>query len=399
MNIRSVTIGVNPESFLNSHFMEELLEFKNFFTNEAKAKKINIKTFRFTLSPINLNKNFSDAYVRSTLNAFDEINTKLQFRWYCVPFIFGVNDQNDLLSLKVAFNTLKFFNSSFVNLILDYDLLANKKLINNFSKFILKVSSISSNGFDNFRVGISTNIKSNVPFFPFSYHDGNLPSFSIALESLEFILNKQTDLKNLSQDDLEKVLTSSLSDEIESLNSFFLEIEKKTSIGFKGIDASFAPYPDDINSVAKLVEIIGGDSFGANGTLYITSFLTGLLKKIISNKKIKSIGFNGVMYSLLEDHILALRNNQKIYTLDSLLLYSTLCGCGLDMVPVPGNILPEEISSLILDTASIAYKLNKPLGVRILPIPNKQENEMTDFNHDFIIDTRLMNIRNMSLGL
>ena len=63
----------------------------------------------------------------------------------------------------------------------------------------------------------------------------------------------------------------------------------------------------------------------------------------------------------------ALAVKNKKLSIDSLLLYSTVCGCGIDMVPVPGNIFLEEISSLIIDmllTLSIALK--KPLGARIL---------------------------------
>ena len=69
------------------------------------------------------------------------------------------------------------------------------------------------------------------------------------------------------------------------------------------------------------------------------------------------MGFNGVMYSVLEDDYLALAVKNKKLSIDSLLLYSTVCGCGIDMVPVPGNIFLEEISSLIIDTAALSIAL------------------------------------------
>ena len=100
------------------------------------------------------------------------------------------------------------------------------------------------------------------------------------------------------------------------------------------------------------------------------------------------------MYSLLEDDYLALRAKQKNFTIDSLMLYSSLCGCGLDMVPVAGDTLSEEITGMILDISGMAITLDKPLGVRILPIPGKARNEITNFNYDFLVDTRLLETKN-----
>ena len=82
---------------------------------------------------------------------------------------------------------------------------------------------------------------------------------------------------------------------------------------------------------------------------------------------------------------------------ESLMLYSSVCGCGIDMLPLPGDIFVETISCLICDVISLSQKLNKPLGVRILPIPGKFSNEKTSFNHDFLSDMKILNIRNSIL--
>ena len=61
-------------------------------------------------------------------------------------------------------------------------------------------------------------------------------------------------------------------------------------------------------------------------------------------------------------------------------------------------LLPEEIESIILDIASISSRLNKQLGVRLLPIPNKVENEfLTEFDMDFISNTRILDIKTLHL--
>jgi uncharacterized protein (UPF0210 family) len=161
---------------------------------------------------------------------------------------------------------------------------------------------------------------------------------------------------------------------------------------YYGIDTSIAPLPRKGNSVAQLIEILGVNGFGSNGTLYITSFLTDLLKLFIEKSNIISNGFNGIMFSCLEDPGMSQINNAGRFTVDSLLAYSAVCGCGIDMVPIPGDTFEEEISSIILDVAGLSCAWDKPLGIRLLPIPMKKENEFTDFNHDFLYNTRVFGL-------
>ena len=69
------------------------------------------------------------------------------------------------------------------------------------------------------------------------------------------------------------------------------------------------------------------------------------------------------------------------------------------MVPLPGNLMREELAALMLDTASISSVLKKPLGVRVLPIPGGDVNELTNFNHDFLVNTRILPLHGQSLPL
>jgi hypothetical protein len=178
------------------------------------------------------------------------------------------------------------------------------------------------------------------------------------------------------------------------INALGLGIEKNTGLKYLGLDASLAPYPNGESSVALLVEMLGNEDFGSNGSLFFTAYLTDIVKESVLQSGARSVGFNGVMYSVLEDDYLALRNKQKNLTLDGLLMYSAVCGCGIDMVPVAGDILEEEIASIILDVAGLSVALKKPLGVRLLPINGGLNNEVTKFNHDFLVDTRIFEIKN-----
>ncbi|NEU36139.1 DUF711 family protein, partial [bacterium LRH843] len=80
--------------------------------------------------------------------------------------------------------------------------------------------------------------------------------------------------------------------------------------------------PDQERSVAALIEMIGPSHCGQFGTLLATSLLTDIVKSSIERAKVRHTGFNGVMFSLLEDHQLALANNQRHLSLEKLINYA-----------------------------------------------------------------------------
>jgi uncharacterized protein (UPF0210 family) len=78
--------------------------------------------------------------------------------------------------------------------------------------------------------------------------------------------------------------------------------------------------------------------------------------KSLANNGIKLIGYNGVMLPVMEDLILADRAAQDFptFSLRDLLVFSSVCGVGLDTVPVPGEITfisPSPNPSIKTNTA------------------------------------------------
>ena len=247
-----------------------------------------------------------------------------------------------------------------------------------------KISKISSNGYDSFRFGISCNPVVNTPFFPYSF--GNLDhGFSIALESvnpiLESVKSYKSGKKVINNSDLLDAVKKDLIKQFRVLDTILHKTNFKQS--FTGFDASLAPFPDENISVLDVLQELGMEEFGSYGTVYLTESLTRMLKSALLESNVISAGFNGVMYSLLEDKGLCRDNNTDRFDINSLMLYSTVCGCGLDMIPIPGEFIQEEVVSLILDVSSLAVKHDKPLGIRLLPIPFKWYGDKTEFNMDF----------------
>ncbi|MDP3185072.1 MAG: DUF711 family protein, partial [Anaerolineales bacterium] len=92
----------------------------------------------------------------------------------------------------------------------------------------------------------------------------------------------------------------------------------------------------------------------------------------------------------LEDAILSQRAAEGLLTIKDLLLYSAVCGSGLDTVPLPGDTAPEQIAALLLDLSALAVRLDKPLTARLMPIPGKKAGDPTGFDFAFFANSRVM---------
>lgn len=352
----------------------------------AKSK-LNPRTCRINLP---LTRVVTEKTIKTKIKNINELCKMLGIRWFNIPFNL-INADSSVSNL--IFYLLKTHPKSFINLIVAMDNILSHDAMMQASTIIKEVSK-TQNGINNFRVGVSCNPCINTPFFPFTYSSEEL-GFSIGLELPSVIKAIIQNNKNSDITEMRDKIISTLVPEIKELEKTCYEIENITNSVYHGIDLSIAPFPNKDGSVGNILELLGLDAFGSNGTLFFTSFFTDILKTIAKEASIKSVGFNGVMYSLMEDTNLCKCQNRHIFSIDSLISYSSVCGCGLDMVPIPGNTYKEEIASLILDIAGMSTVLSKPLGVRVLPIPNKLGGEITEFDLDFLCNTRIKDVKNV----
>ena len=52
----------------------------------------------------------------------------------------------------------------------------------------------------------------------------------------------------------------------------------------------------------------------------------------------------------------------------------------MDTAPLAGDTTEKVIARIVGDVATLAFKWNKPLAVRLLPAPGKKAGEMTEFS-------------------
>jgi hypothetical protein len=139
---------------------------------------------------------------------------------------------------------------------------------------------------------------------------------------------------------------------------------------------------------------MGVAAIGSAGSLTAAAILAGALDSGTWQKA----GFNGLMMPILEDSTLAQRSSQGILSVYDVLQYSSICGTGLDTVPLPGDIQEEKIRAILLDIAALALRLNKPLTARLMPIPHKIAGDVVDFDFSYFAKGKVLDFPYEGVG-
>ena len=99
------------------------------------------------------------------------------------------------------------------------------------------------------------------------------------------------------------------------------------------------------------------------------------------------------MLPVIEDTVLALRAAEQLYTVQELLLYSSVSGTGLDVVPIPGDTPKAMIERMLTDVAALSLKYTfKALSARLFPIPNKKAGDKITFENPYLTGTIVMKV-------
>jgi uncharacterized protein len=256
------------------------------------------------------------------------------------------------------------------------------------SEIIRKNAMIEPQGFTNLRFATLCNIKPYTPFYPASYHHQSPPSFGIGLENSDLVYQafKNAESFENAQDQLRKTLLENYLP-IETIAE---ELSSKYDIIYDGIDTSISTSVHEQESIAYAYEnLMKGYRFGNPATLTISKIITDTIHDL----PIKKTGYCGLMLPVLEDHGLSVRNKERMFSITDLLLYSSVCGTGLDTIPLPGDCTKQEIQHILLDVATLSIKLQKPLSARLMPIPGKQVGDMTEFSFPYFKNSTVMNPR------
>ncbi|WP_417222924.1 DUF711 family protein [Amphritea sp.] len=274
-----------------------------------------------------------------------------------------------------------------VNVGLDKNGMLDNEKITKSAEAVKTISEITPRGEGNFNFTVNFNCDPLIPYFPASYHQTELGNrFVIGLETPDLLVNvlsetnKNTHFTNHNEqyNHYYTVMSEALQYHVSAINSIIDLADLGNHFKFSGFDSSAAP-SKDCESMTTVYEKMGVEYFGASGTVEASSLLTKVFKSL---QGVDLVGFSGLMLALTEDTGLAAGTLKSNYDIRSLLTYSAVCGIGLDTVPIPGDTSIEKISALMRDTGTMAFRLDKPLTVRLFPVPKLNAGDLTVFESD-----------------
>jgi hypothetical protein len=257
---------------------------------------------------------------------------------------------------------------------------------------VLSASTLHPDGFANLRFAALANVPPGSPFFPSAYHRGGTPALALATEAAELAVDALRDVSSPSV--ARRRLISMIEAHASALTRLVQPIAAEHEVRFLGLDFSLAPFPEHERSLGTALESFGTDAVGSPGSLAAAAFLADALDQATFKRTV----FCGLFFPVLEDEILAARAASGELTITDLLLLSTVCGSGLDTVPIPGDSSPETLTTLLIDLGALALRLNKPLTARLMPIPGKSAGDEVRFDFPYFAASRVMSLPASPVG-
>lgn len=261
------------------------------------------------------------------------------------------------------------------------------------ARVICDLARQTKEGIGNLFFAVTANCPPDSPFFPAAYHASDDWGISIGLQSaalvrdtLELVVQEHGPGLLALQGGIATAYLIAVLEQVGRPIAELCERWREKDLLYLGLDLSPAPQQEE--SIAAAIEQVGLGYVGEPGTVAVASAITAALK----GTSLRTCGYCGLMLPVLSDAVLSKRVAEGRLSLDSLLLYSAVCGSGLDSVPIPGNTPPERIAAILLDLGTLATRLHKPLSAKLLPIPGKQAGEMTGFPSEYFTNTLIMQV-------
>ena len=380
MRIRSITYFCNPRWPLDEKVIQTAGEFLSKAKSSYEAAGYEVQTMRLATVPFP--KLLGEKRVVELSRMAEELEKLIEQAGLAYASLGPALPENprsyEVIPDAIAATKNIFFSGVMADKKRGLDLAAIRAC----ADVIVKSGPLDPNGFANLRFAALANVKAGSPFFPAAYHKGNKPAFAIATEAAGLAVKAFSKAGSVNEG------RQALVDKIEKHGKAIAKIAKSelSDVRFGGIDFSLAPFPSEALSLGTAFEKLGIPKVGLHGSLAAAAILT----ESIDRADFPRTGFSGLMMPVLEDATLALRAAEGTLTVKDLLLYSAVCGTGLDTVPLPGDTSAGQITALLLDLGALALRLDKPLTARLMPVPGKKAGEPTSFDFGFFANSKVM---------
>ena len=390
MKIRSITYFCNPGWPLE----EKKLQAAGAFLAEAKADfdeaGYEVQTLRLAMPPFALVLGEDKVSETPRLAAeLSKLLPEIGIQYACLgPALPAIPDSYRILPNALSVSKNIFFSGIMADIRHGISLPAVKAC----AEVITKTARLDSNGFTNLNFAALANVAPGSPFFPAAYHEGKEPAFALAMECADAAVRAFENTETIEGG--RSALIATLESNAQLLAKIADILKFKYLVRFGGIDYSLAPFPEEARSLGTAFERMGVPKVGLHGSLAAAAILT----EAIDRARFPRAGFSGLMMPVLEDSTLAYRAAEGRLTIKDLLLYSAVCGTGLDTIPLPGDSTSDQIAALLLDVSALALRLDKPLTARLMPVPGKLAGDVTNFNFGYFANSRVMALKAETLG-
>lgn len=377
--VRAITAFIDIDTQSYASQIEDTVRFLNQARDTYRTAGFEVEGIRIATQPFPRYTNgLSRDAALALLHQLDDLAARLHYAPSIGPAM--VNDDDATTPVDLLAEALGHVRLN-ASLVIAAEDGIHWNAVRQAARLIKAVSMHSPRGQGNFNFAAIAMLKPYTPFFPGAYHLGGGRTFAVGLEGANVVAqvfagdrNPRTAVKSLSA-----VLARHLVD----AETVAAKIAAASGWTYAGIDPTPAPLGDV--SIGRAIESFTGASFGSSGTMTAAAIIT----RAVQSVPIKRVGYSGLMVPVLEDNLLAKRWAEGSYNLDSLLAYSAVCAAGLDTVPLPGDVTEEQIARILGDVATLAYKWQKPLAARLLPVPGKKAGDRTEFEDGRMANTTI----------
>jgi uncharacterized protein (UPF0210 family) len=379
--IRTITAGVNFESTFNLDQAKAAVSFLKRSREAFVARGYEVQTLRIATQA--LQKYLPDWISTSSLRVLKTLDQfAVDSGVVCsIGPVITTDEYHQGFAEWAAELVQQTKNISFTCQVASADQGVHYQAVRTAAETIHTLAQATPGGEGNFRFAATGFIPSGTPFFPAAYfNQGN--TFSIGLETPNLLTEAFEGELNLQQ--AKQRLKTQLENALGKVEQLGRKLGDQSGWSYLGIDASPAPGLDA--SIGKAIETLTHAPFGSPSTLAGCAAITDVLKGL----SVETCGYSGLMLPVLEDPVLAKRAAEGLFSVSELLLYSSVCGTGLDVVPLPGDTSVDALAALITDVAALSTKYSKPLSARLFPIPNRHAGDMVSFDNPFLTKSIVM---------
>ena len=390
MKIRSITFFCNPEWPINEEVLDQAGKFNQQAKSAFEAAGFDVQTSRLATIPFpRMTVGCGEDDVIEFAQTLERLVNNHGFDYVSIGPALPQNPESYQVIPKILASTETVFLSGFMD---SHNDGIELQAVRACADVIHESATISPDGFSNLRFAALANVPSGSPFFPAAYHAYSLTeealplSFALATEAADLAVDAFSSAQDI--EDAQNKLIALMDEHAEVLEKVADSLSEQNDVVFGGIDFSMAPYPVEERSIGAAMERLGVPAVGMHGSLTATAILTNAIDRAV----FKRTGFSGVMLPVLEDSTLAARAENGVLDIIDLMLYSAVCGTGLDTLPLPGDTNSSQIAAILLDLAALALRLDKPLTARLMPIPGKVAGDLTSFDFEYFANSRVLSV-------